>query len=490
MENIVIKIHEDNLAIFNEKLADLNAKFSKKNLPLISCSMTSEVIEEQLSDAEISFMFHGEYHPWAEYKRYTLYTATLSSDFNNTNLSGVDVEFEGVVSLVEKSENDKIFTFKNINYSNLLTDCKCDECGKKISRNKYLVFSKVGKEVETRDDLIVLGTSCAKNYFPFDIEKYFGYLESAFSELGSYDEFSGSFGGCSSNYHTLSEIYVATLACSDNLKVYEKEGVTKGNVLGWINNDKINKYEYYRDVYRIPSNPIPFEDVISWIDETFNKDEVRNDFEMNARTVFYKTLDDGTRELRHEINKKYIGIAIYGFFSAKQNHDKMVAKKIAEENRAKENAQVEYYGAIGDKFELTLTFDKMFGFETQYGYSYILLFHDDENHRFKWSSSNGNYKVEYAKDVENLAYGSGVEYCDYEIGHKYLIKGSIKGHDEYKGCKQTVITRCKVLNDFINRKVDVHENMRGENIAKIVDSNYVDPFENLIDTMEEVEQSA
>ena len=32
-------------------------------------------------------------------------------------------------------------------------------------------------------------------------------------------------------------------------------------------------------------------------------------------------------------------------FSAKQNHDKMVAKKIAEEERAKVNAEVEYYGA-------------------------------------------------------------------------------------------------------------------------------------------------
>ena len=490
MENKVIKIHEDNLALFNEKLADLNKKFAKKGLPLINCEMTSELIEEKLSDAEVSYLFCGQYHPWAEYRRYTLYTATLSSDFDNTNLKGIDCEFEGVVTLVEKAEADKIYTFKNINYSHLLKDCKCDECGKKISRAKYLVFSKVGKEVETRDDLIVLGTSCSKNYFPFSIESYFGYLESAFSELGNYDEYNGSFGGCISHYHTLHEIYTATLCTTDNLKVYEKEGVTKGNVFGWMNNDKIGKYERYREVYRMPQNPIPFEDAISWIDEIFNKDDVHNDFEMNCRTAFYKTLDDGTRELRHELHERFIGIAIYGFISAKNNHEKLVAKKVAEENRAKENATVEYFGAIGDKFELTLTFDKIFGFETQYGYSYILLFHDDENHRFKWSSSNGNYKVEYAKDVENLAYGSGVEYCDYEVGHKYLIKGSIKAHDEYKGCKQTVITRCKVLDDFINRKVDIHENMRGENVAKIVDSNYVDPFDTLINTMEEVEQSA
>ena len=39
MENIVIRIHEYNLAIFNEKLKELNEKFVKKGLPLINCSM-------------------------------------------------------------------------------------------------------------------------------------------------------------------------------------------------------------------------------------------------------------------------------------------------------------------------------------------------------------------------------------------------------------------------------------------------------------------
>lgn len=471
MKNIVINIHEDNLTIFNEKLADLNEKFAKKNLPLINCSM------------EQKEMFHVD--EWSKEKTpYTLYVATLSSDFNQTNLSGVDVEFEGVVSLVEGNENDKIFTFKNINYSSLIANCSCDKCHKKIGRNKYLVFSKVGKEVETRDDLVVLGTSCAKDYFPFSVESYFGFLESAFEELGSYDEFSGSLGGCSSHYHTLSAIYDATLACTSNLKFYEKEGVTKCNVLGWLNNLKMDKYTHYRDAYPMPSNPIPFEDVISWIKDMYDTDEFVSDFHTNARSVFFKTLDDGTREMRNEINEKYMGIAVYAFFSAKQNHDKMVAKKIAEEERAKANAEVEYYGAVGDKFELTLTFDKSFGFEGAYGFTYIHLFHDDENHLFKWSSSNGTYKVEYDKTAD---FG-GVEHCEFEVGHKYLMKGTVKAHNEYKNVKQTVITRCKVLDDFINRKVEVKENLKGDTVARVVE--YEDPFDTFMEVMASVEQTA
>ena len=427
MENIVIRIHEDNLTIFNEKLADLNAKFSKKGLPLINCSM------------EKTEMYHVD--EWTKEKTpYILYVVTLSSDFNNTNLSGVDVEFEGVVSLIEKEENSKVYTFKNINYSSLLANCSCDKCHKKIGRNKYLVFSKIGKEVETRDDLVVLGTSCAKDYFPFSVESYFGFLESAFEELGSYDEFSGSFGNCASHYHTLHAIFNATCAVTNNFVVYDKDGVTKSNVFGWMKNDKITKFDYYRDVYPMPNNPVNFEDIKSWTDAMFNKDYVDSDFALNARSALYKTLDDGTRELRNEIHEKYVGIAVYAMFSAKQNHDKELAKKVAEEKRIAENAKVEYYGAVGDKFEHEMTFEKIFGFDTMYGYQYILLFRDADNHVFKWSTSSSTYKA--------WSTISGKEgFVEYEIGKKYLIKGSIKSHEEYKSCKQTVITRCKVLKD-------------------------------------------
>ena len=473
MENIIINVHEDNLSIFNEKLKELNSKFSKKGLPLINCSM------------EQKEMFHVD--EWSKEKTpYTLYVATLSSDFNQTNLSGVDVEFEGVVSLVEGNENDKIFTFKNINYSSLLANCSCDKCHKKIGRNKYLVFSKVGKEVETRDDLVVLGTSCAKDYFPFSVESYFGYLESAFEKLGSYDEFNGSLGGCSSHYHTLSAIYDATLACTSNLKCYEKEGVTKCNVLGWLNNLKMDKYTYYRDAYPMPSNPIPFEDVISWIKDMYDTDEFVSDFHTNARSVFFKTLDDGTREMRNEINEKYMGIAVYAFFSAKQNHDKMVAKKVAEEERAKANAEVEYYGAVGDKFELTLTFDKSFGFEGAYGFTYIHLFHDDENHVFAWSSSNGTYQCWCKTNGKD-------GFLEYEVGKKYILKGTIKAHKEYRNVKQTVITRCKVLKDeyesHVFNKKEIEKVVKSKESAENVVS-YVDPFDTLMETMASVEQSA
>lgn len=489
MNEVTIKIHESNLDFFNDKLAELNEMFAKKHLPLISCSMTEE---EMYSVDE----WTKEKHP------YILYTAHLTSEFEQTNLKGIDCNFEGVISLVDGNENDKIYTFENINYSSLLADCKCDECNKKIGRNKYIVFSKT-ENVKTRDDLIVLGTSCAKNYFPFDIERYFGFLESAFTELGGYDEYDGeySFGKGNSKYKDLCEVYYATCRMTENLKIYKKEGETRGDVEFIMDNESKhiakNSNMTWGEKYPIPETTLTFHDFSAYIEEAYNKstEELRSDFDVNARSVFFKTDDNGNRTLRNYIDKKYLGIAVWGFFSAKKNHDRLVEKKIAEENRMKENAKVEYFGNVGDKFELTLTFDKMFAYENNYGYyggtTFILLFHDDENHVFKWSSSNGDYKIEIGKDIDvvltkDKQFGNTL-YCDYKVGHKYLIKGSIKSHEEYKGCKQTVITRCKVVDDFIERKVEIKENIKGDKIAHVEEE---DPFETLCKVMDSVEQSA
>ena len=465
MKKFTVRVHYSNLELFRTRVAEINEKFSKKNLPLVTWAILVDNVEEHV------------------------YTIIAKSEFEQSNLSGIDVKFEGVVSLIDCSENDKVYTFDNPLITRLVSaDCKCDKCQKKIGRAKYIVFSKTD-DVQTRDDLVVLGTTCAKEYFPFDVESYFYGLELAFDELmGLYDEEMGS---CSFRATTtdFDDLFYATVACTDNLKVYEKEDRrTRSLVDRWLANEKVSRYSSvtYRDEYPIPSNAYTLAEIKEWISESFNKgnDEIRNDFEMNARTTFYKTLDDGTRELRDRIPNKFLGIAIYGFISAKKNHERLVEKKIAEEKRAIENAKVEYYGNVGDKFELTLTFDKTFGFEGAYGFTYIHLFHDDENHVFAWSSSNGNYKVEYAK---NVTWG-GIEYVEYEAGHKYLIKGSIKDHREYRNVKQTVITRCKVLDDFIERKVEVKENLKGATVATVVD--YVDPFDTLMEAMESIEQSA
>ena len=85
MENKVMIIHEENLAVFNEKLADLNKKLSKKGQPSIKavCVKKPEMVEVEKMVATT---------PWTLSKVKVmesnhLYEYELSSEFNSSRES-------------------------------------------------------------------------------------------------------------------------------------------------------------------------------------------------------------------------------------------------------------------------------------------------------------------------------------------------------------------------------------------------------------------
>lgn len=89
-----------------------------------------------------------------------------------------------------------------------------------------------------------------------------------------------------------------------------------------------------------------------------------------------------------------------------------------------------YYGEPKQKITRTVKVKEIYAFETNYTYhgetSYLYLFEDSENHVFTWKTSAG-----FGVDLEN--------------GTEITIKGTIKEHKEYKGTRQTVLTRCKMV---------------------------------------------
>lgn len=91
---------------------------------------------------------------------------------------------------------------------------------------------------------------------------------------------------------------------------------------------------------------------------------------------------------------------------------------------AKQAPDMEYFGSVGDKIQLSLKLVKVGGYETQFGYTSVYTFEDSENHQFVWKT------------------GCGI---DADKGSMVTIKGSVKAHSEYKGIKQTELTRCKVV---------------------------------------------
>ena len=100
------------------------------------------------------------------------------------------------------------------------------------------------------------------------------------------------------------------------------------------------------------------------------------------------------------------------------NHD--VSMVVSNFYDIKKKTETEYYGNVGDKFDIQAKLEYISGFDGMYGWTNIYKFNFGGS-IFKWMTT---------KSIEN-----GI----------YKIQGIIKNHEEYNGTKWTVVTRCKVF---------------------------------------------
>ena len=104
--------------------------------------------------------------------------------------------------------------------------------------------------------------------------------------------------------------------------------------------------------------------------------------------------------------------------------------KTANENLRASKSSSSYVGAVGDKIEVRATFTRCHCYDTHFGYRtithFINIFTDESGNVFVWNST---------------------AFFDAGIGDQVILKGTIKGHSEYEGIKQTELQRCKVTKE-------------------------------------------
>lgn len=129
-----------------------------------------------------------------------------------------------------------------------------------------------------------------------------------------------------------------------------------------------------------------------------------------------------------EISEKILSYSFTGLVDFVDDCDEVV-KKIKEqyeiENR--KNDFSSFFGAVKDKVTCSVSYKystRFFTDFTRYGeVSYLYVFEDTEGHTFCWKTQK---ELNLEKDK------------------KYCLKGTVKDHKEYKGVKQTYLTRCKI----------------------------------------------
>jgi hypothetical protein len=101
----------------------------------------------------------------------------------------------------------------------------------------------------------------------------------------------------------------------------------------------------------------------------------------------------------------------------------------------KERPVSNYVGNIKDKITAVVRIEKLIAYETAYGFGDIVKMRDESGNLFVWFTGS-------LTRCETTVNGQIVQ--PIQEGDWVNLKGTVKGHDEYRNEKQTALTRCKL----------------------------------------------
>lgn len=145
---------------------------------------------------------------------------------------------------------------------------------------------------------------------------------------------------------------------------------------------------------------------------------------------YYKELEDDS-EFIHNIhvmlNEEYAQMQNIGFLCyLPEGYARYIQKEIEKAKRAEIIAKSEYFGNIGERYKdkVIQNINLITTWETQWGVTYIYKIILEDGTVLTWKTSNGLY-LDRNEEFDKISF-------------------TIKSHNEYKGEKQTEVTRCKV----------------------------------------------
>ena len=116
------------------------------------------------------------------------------------------------------------------------------------------------------------------------------------------------------------------------------------------------------------------------------------------------------------------GWSAWGEFYFNDNAEKIIQDKMDELLPPSKSV---FLGEIGERLkDISCTFVRQSTFDTRFGLSHMYRFEDDKENVLIWFST---------KELE------------FETGARVLLTGTVKNHDTYKNTKQTILTRCKII---------------------------------------------
>ena len=305
----------------------------------------------------------------------------------------------------------------------------CEHCNSNRRRNNLYVIHNI----ET-DEWKQVGGDCLKLYTGgLNMEYVTAYMD-GITEL---EENDGVIGGNGKPYFSVEEVL------SFAVEVIGKTGYF--NAQSNLPTKYLVKWLVYRPISEAIEE-INKELENSRMDVRFSKNDFfKEDTETTVSKIveYYKGLEDDS-EFIHNIkvmlNEGYIQSKNIGFLCyLPEGYAKYIQNEVEKAKRI-EVEKSDYFGEIGKRYKdkEILSVNQIAAWQNQYGVTHIYKIVLVDGFVLTWKSSNGLYLE------------------DGEVFDK--ITFTVKTHDEYKGQKQTEVTRCKVTVKKEEKKNEIHNN--------------------------------
>lgn len=292
----------------------------------------------------------------------------------------------------------------------------CEHCNSNRRRNNLYVIHNI----ET-DEWKQVGGDCLKLYTGgLNMEYVAAYMD-GITEL---EENDGVIGGSGKPYFSVEEVISYAVEVIGKTGYFNAQSnlPTKG-LVGWLVYQPISRA--IEEINKELEN--------SKMDVRFSdKDFFKEGTEATVKAIieYYKGLEDNS-EFIHNIhvmlNEGYIQGKNIGFLCyLPEGYARYIQKEVERAKRIEAAAKSEYFGEVGKRYKdkAIQSVNLITAWETQWGVTHIYKITLEDGVVLIWKSSNGLY-LEDGEDFDKISF-------------------TIKGHNEYKGEKQTEVTRCKV----------------------------------------------
>lgn len=395
---------------FKARVEKLNKKLVKLNKPILTVTELDHFIRKE----KVEFHNSGDAYRNDTFRDFNV-------EYANIQIDGLeffkkdDSKYKYIGTVNVKDGVKTVFCPDNTFLLHFQSDSNvCDHCHTKRLRNTYHLFEDHGR-------VLKIGSSCAKDFFGYDVDKILHVYYETFAVIRSFEEFDEKCCRESISW-SFNEIYSEVQHYTKDFSFWDSSGKSEIGT-----SQKIREDLYTNSTYSMNSKAP--EELLQKIRNYWDSQDLNSSFVLNMREA-----------IKHDYAiEKNVGSYAYAIFGA--------IKGMKEKEASLEGNECQYKD--GDRPGLNLTVTHRHSF-TAPGYS-------------RYAKEETIYVVEFLSEdgVIYVTKSSSGAISELNIGDKVKLAGTICGRNDFAGKKRWQLKRCKVK--------EVGTPKKGENTGKVED---------------------